>query len=164
MDRDGKNVTQITDAVGEEKFILPRMSPSGDKIIYYFKNVGLYELNYPNEKRGTMVSTLGGDSIIPEITPYFRNIKWSPNGEKAIIWEKKFSSTYNLYVYDKNSNPRISFFQSNARYAQWNGNDEVIFKYESKNTAMYRKNINSTISDDPILFYESPWAQLQPRQ
>ena len=164
MDRDGKNVTQITDAVGEEKFILPRMSPSGDKIIYYFKNVGLYELNYPNEKRGTMVSTLGGDSIIPEITPYFRNIKWSPNGEKAIIWEKKFSSTYNLYLYDKNSNPRISFFQSNARYAQWNGNDEVIFKYESKNTAMYRKNINSTISDDPILFYESPWAQLQPRQ
>ena len=111
-----------------------------------------------------MVSTLGGDSIIPEITPYFRNIKWSPNGEKAIIWEKKFSSTYNLYLYDKNSNPRISFFQSNARYAQWNGNDEVIFKYESKNTAMYRKNINSTISDDPILFYESPWAQLQPRQ
>ena len=164
MDRDGKNKTQITDAVGEEKFILPRMSPSGDKIIYYFKNVGLYELNYPNEKRGTMVSTLGGDSIIPEITSYFRNIKWSPNGEKAIIWEKKFNSTYNLYVYDKNSIPRIRFFQSNARYAQWNGNDEVIFKYESKKTAMYRKNINSSISVDPVLFYESPWVQLQPRQ
>ena len=106
MDRDGKNKTQITDAVGEEKFILPRMSPSGDKIIYYFKNVGLYELNYPNEKRGAMVSTLGGDSIIPEITSYFRNIKWSPNGEKAIIWEKKFNSTYNLYVYDKNKKIR----------------------------------------------------------
>ena len=37
MDRDGKNKTQITDAVGEEKFILPRMSPSGDKIILLFQ-------------------------------------------------------------------------------------------------------------------------------
>ena len=26
------------------------------------------------------------------------------------------------------------------------------------------KNINSSISVDPVLFYESPWVQLQPRQ
>ena len=163
MDRDGKNVVQITDAEEEEKFIMPRMSSSGDKIIYYFKNNGIYELNYPIEKRGSLVETQGGDSIIPEISSYFRNIRWSPDGDKAIMWEKKFVSTYNLYLYQKNTESKLKLFQSNARYAQWNGNDEIIFKYESSN-AMYRKNVNSAISDDPVLFYQSPWAQLQPRQ
>ena len=165
MDRDGKNITQITDAVGEEKFILPRMSPSGDKIIYYFKNVGLYELNYPNEKRGVMVSTLGGDSIIPEITSYFRNIKWSPNGEKAIIWEKKLTSTYYLYKYNKN-NSNLELFLEGARYARWNGDDEIFFKYESDSGKLYRKSISDDLSTSPIEVHPltTPWAQLQPRQ
>ncbi len=142
---------------------MPRMSSSEDKIIYYYKNKGMYELNYPAEKKGSIVETQGGDSIIPEISSFYRNIRWSPNGERAIIWEKKFDTTYNLYMYEKNSEIKLRLFQSNARYAHWNGNDEVIFKYESAN-AMYRKNANSIISDDPILFYQSPWAQLQPRQ
>ena len=163
MDRDGKNINQVTDADEEDKFIMPRMSSSEDKIIYYYKNKGMYELNYPAEKKGSIVETQGGDSIIPEISSFYRNIRWSPNGERAIIWEKKFDTTYNLYMYEKNSEIKLRLFQSNARYAHWNGNDEVIFKYESAN-AMYRKNANSIISDDPILFYQSPWAQLQPRQ
>ena len=163
MDRDGKNVVKITNAIGEEKFIMPRMSSDNEKIIYYQKNVGMRELNYPNEQRGSLITTLGGDPIIPEISAYFRNIQWSPNGEKALVWEKKFNSSYNLYIYNKNGTPKVRLFQSNARYARWNTNDEIIFKYESSN-AMYRKNANATISDDPVLLYQSPWAQLQPRQ
>lgn len=162
MDRDGKNPTQISDATKEEKFIMPRMSSSEDKIIYYFKDIGMYELSYPLEKRGSLVETEGGASIKPEISSYFRNIRWSPNGQMAIVWEKDI--IYNLYLYEKNASTKLRFFQSNARYAQWNGNDEVIFKYESSDGMMYRKNVNSSISDDPILFYEKEWVQLQPRQ
>ena len=47
------------------------------------------------------MQTDGGDPIFPHATPYFRNIRWSPNGEYAIITEKKFNSTYNLYLYKK---------------------------------------------------------------
>ena len=58
MDLDGKNVSKISNAINEEKFIMPRMSPTGDKIIYLFKNVGLYEIDYPTEERGQLVLSL----------------------------------------------------------------------------------------------------------
>ena len=160
MDLDGKNVVQISDAVDEEKFIMPRMSPSGDKIIYLNKQLGMYELNFPTEKRGFLVQTEGGDPVYPEITPFFRNVRWSPNGEHAVITEKKFNSTYNIYLYSKAGNPKLRLFQSGARYAQWNGNEEIIFKYESS-TGFYRKRINTIFSDDPVLLHDSPWVQLQ---
>lgn len=163
MDLDGKNASQISDATDEEKFIMPRMSSSGDKIIYLKKNDGLYEINYPAEKRGVLVTTSGGDSITPELSPFYRNIRWSPNGNMAILWEKKFNSTYNLYLYEKDKSPRLRLFQAGARYANWNGNDEIIFKYESS-SGMYRKKINTVFADDPELLYDAPWAQLQPRQ
>ena len=160
MDLDGKNVVQISDAVDEEKFIMPRMSPSGDKIIYLNKQLGMYELNFPTEKRGFLVQTEGGDPVYPEITPFFRNVRWSPNGEHAVITEKKFNSSYNIYLYSKAGNPKLRLFQSGARYAQWNGNEEIIFKYESS-TGFYRKRINTIFSDDPVLLHDSPWVQLQ---
>ena len=163
MDLDGKNVVQVSDAVDEEKFVMPRLSPAGDQIIYLNKQKGMYELDFPLEKRGSLVQTDGGDPIFPHATPYFRNIRWSPNGEYAIITEKKFNSTYNLYLYKKEGNPKLRLFQSGARYAQWNGNEEIIFKYESS-SGFYRKTIDSIFSDDPILLYDSPWVQLQPRQ
>ena len=163
MDLDGKNVSKISNAINEEKFIMPRMSPTGDKIIYFFKNVGLYEIDYPTEERGQLVSTSGGDSIIPELSPFFRNIRWSSDGNKAILWEKKFNSTYNLYLYEKDKTPKLRLFQAGARYATWNGNEEIIFKYESS-SGMYRKNINMVSTDDPELLHDAPWVQLQPRQ
>ena len=142
---------------------MPRMSPAGDKIIYLFKNTGLYEIDYPSEERGRLVSTSGGDSIIPELSPFFRNIRWSSDGNKAILWEKKFNSTYNLYLYEKDKTPKLRLFQAGARYATWNGNEEIIFKYESS-SGMYQKNINSVSTDDPVLLHDAPWVQLQPRQ
>ena len=169
MDRDGKNVEQISDADEEEKFIMPRMSPNEYKIIYLFKGKGIYELNYPNEKRGRLLSINGGESVIPETTLYFRNITWSPNGEYAVFWEKKFTSTYYLYKYNKN-NSNLELFQEGARYARWNGNDEILFKYESDSGKLYRKNISADLSTPPIevhqirLYATAPWAQLQPRQ
>ena len=163
MDLDGKNASQISDATDEEKFIMPRMSPSGDKIIYLKKNDGLYEINYPTEKRGDLVATSGGDSIIPELSPFYRNIRWSPDGSMAILWEKKFNNTYNLYLYEKDKSPRLRLFQAGARYANWNGNDEIVFKYESS-SGMYRKKINTVFTDDPQLLHDAPWVQLQPRQ
>ena len=163
MDLDGKNVSKISNAINEEKFIMPRMSPTGDKIIYLFKNVGLYEIDYPAEERGQLVSTSGGDSIIPELSPFFRNIRWSSDGNKAILWEKRFNSTYNLYLYEKDKTPKLRLFQAGARYAAWNGNEEIIFKYESS-SGMYRKNINMVSTDDPELLHDAPWVQLQPRQ
>ena len=33
---------------------------------------------------------------------YFRNIRWSPDGTKAIFWTK--DADYNLYIYDLNAN------------------------------------------------------------
>ena len=38
----------------------------------------------------------------------------------------------------------------------------VLFPYESTN-AMYKKAITDDSGTDPILFYDVPWAQLQPR-
>ena len=165
MDRDGKNVQQISDATGEEKFIMPRMSPTEDKIIYLFKNKGMYELDYPNDKRGELLSINGGESVVPENSLYFRNVRWSPNGENAIFWEKKFTTTYNLYKYNKN-NSNLELFQEGARYARWNGDDEILFKYESDSGKLYRKNISSdlTISPTEVHPLTTPWAQLQQRQ
>ena len=148
---------------------MPRMSPNEDKIIYLFKSKGIYELNYPNEKRGRLVTISGGESVNPETTLYFRNIIWSPNGEHAVFWEKKFTSTYYLYKYSKN-NSNLELFQEGARYARWNGNDDILFKYESDSGKLYRKNISADLSTPPIevhqirLYATAPWAQLQPRQ
>ena len=81
----------------------------------------------------------------------------------AILWEKKFNNTYNLYLYEKDKSPRLRLFQAGARYANWNGNDEIVFKYESS-SGMYRKKINTVFTDDPQLLHDAPWVQLQPRQ
>ena len=103
-----------------------------------------------------------------EKSVYFRNIRWSPDGIKAIFWTKDVE--YNLYIYNSILNPSIvKLLQPGARYADWISNDEVIFRFENANT-MYSKNINEPPLSSPIFLikenhpaYNSPWAQLQPR-
>ena len=99
---------------------------------------------------------------MPETSSKFRNIRWSPDGKKAILWSKE-NGAYFLYIYDGNTSPPLKLLQSGGRYANWISNDMVLFRYESTN-AMYKKAITDDSGTDPVLFYDVPWAQLQPRQ
>ncbi len=166
MDLDGKNVIQVSDAPNLEKFTMPRMSSDGDEILYVKENDGLYLLKYPNESVGTIVLDVT-DKVIPEISQFYRNIRWSPDGDKAILWEKE-GSVYNLYLYESG---QLRLLQTGGRYADWVSNDEVMFRHEPSN-AMLRKKISLLSGDDPSPLindstnpsYGLPWMQLQPRQ
>ena len=64
----------------------------------------------------------------------------------------------------------VKLLQPGARYADWVENDIVQFRLENAD-AMFIKNINDAPTTSPILLidnghpaYNSPWAQLQPRQ
>ena len=166
MDLDGKNVVQISDAPELEKFTMPRMSPNNDEILYVKENDGVYLLKYPNEKVGTIVLDVT-DKVIPETSQFYRNIRWSPDGDKAILWEK-VGSVYNLYLYESG---QLRLLQIGGRYADWISNEEVMFRHEPSN-AMLRKKISLLSGDDPSPLindtshpsYGLPWMQLQPRQ
>ena len=52
------------------------------------------------------MQTDGGDPIFPHATPYFRNIRWSPNGEYAIITEKN-STLLIIYIFIKKRKSKV---------------------------------------------------------
>ncbi|MDP6500864.1 MAG: hypothetical protein QF743_09185 [Candidatus Marinimicrobia bacterium] len=165
MDLDGKNVKQISKAQNVDKFIMPRMSPDGTKILYVQEGDGLYIMNYPTDTLGVPVTKSGGQKIIPESSKYFRNIRWSSDSEKAILWAKE-NNSYFLYVFQVGGSPELTLFQTGARYASWlygTSTDTVIFRSETSD-AMYKKAVSASSAAEPILFYNGPWAQLQPRQ
>ena len=162
MDLDGLNITQVTTAPNVDKFIMPRLNPAGNKMLYVKEEDGLYILDFPTQSIGTAVLKSGNVKVVPESNSKFRNIRWSPDGDKAVLWSKE-NGTYFLYIYDNSASPPLKLLQSGGRYGDWISNDTVLFQYESTD-AMYKKAITEDSGADPILFYEAPWAQLQPRQ
>jgi len=162
MDLDGLNITQVTTAPNVDKFIMPRLNPAGNKMLYVKEEDGLYILDFPTQSIGTAVLKSGNVKVVPESNTKFRNIRWSPDGDKAVLWSKE-NGTYFLYIYDNSASPPLKLLQSGGRYGDWISNDTVLFRYESTD-AMYKKAITEDSGADPILFYEAPWAQLQPRQ
>lgn len=162
MDLDGLNITQITTAPNVDKFIMPRLNPAENKMLYVKEEDGLYILDFPTQSIGTAVLKSGNVKVVPESNSKFRNIRWSPDGDKAVLWSKE-NGTYFLYIYDNSASPPLKLLQSGGRYGDWISNDTVLFRYESSD-AMYKKAITEDSGADPILFYDAPWAQLQPRQ
>ena len=165
MDLDGKNVKQITNAQNIEKFILPRMSPDRAKILYALEGDGLYIMNYPGETVGVAVTKVDGQKIMPVTSQHFRNIRWSYDSQKAILWSFE-NSSYFIYLFTLNANPPLTLLQSGGRYADWINDtnaDTIIFRSESSD-AMYIKDVSESSSKEPTLLYNAPWAQLQPRQ
>ena len=165
MDFDGKNVIQVSQAQNFDKYIMPRMSPDGTKILYVIEGNGLYQMNYPGEISGNPVTKSNGEKIFPVVSQYFRNIRWSSDSQKAILWSYE-NGSYFLYVYVIGGTPELILLQAGARYADWlygTSTDTVVFRSESSN-AMYKKDISATSGAEPILLYNAPWAQIQPRQ
>ena len=122
---------------------MPRMSPLKDKILYVKENESLY-LSEIDQNRNVIsnikITIEGVDDVLPEQSKYFRNIRWSPDGTKAVFWTK--DADYNLYIYDLNVNPAVvKLLQPGARYADWVENDKVQFRLENAD-AMFIKNIN----------------------
>ncbi|MBL7010798.1 MAG: hypothetical protein ISR82_06215 [Candidatus Marinimicrobia bacterium] len=165
MDLDGKNVKQITIAQNVDKFIMPRMSPDNSKILYVLEADGLYIMNYPGDTLGVEVTKEDGQKIIPVTSQYFRNIRWSHNGEKAILWSFE-NNSYFLYLFTLGGTPELTLLQSGGRYADWINDanaDTVIFRSETSD-AMFIKDVSASSDKEPTIFYNAPWAQLQPRQ
>jgi len=163
MDLDGKNVIQISRAPNVDKFIMPRMSPDKSKILYVKEGDGLYIMDYPGDTLGVAVTKNDGEKIIPVSSQYFRNIRWSPDSKKAVMWTKE-NNTYFLYVFHLGGSPELTLLQAGARFANWiEESDEVIFRSETSD-AMFSKKVTAPSGSEPTLFYNAPWAQLQPRQ
>ena len=166
MDLDGKNVKQITQAQNFDKFVMPRMSPDGKKILYVKEGDGLYILDYSlDETIGVPVTKSDGEKVVPENSEYFKNIRWSSDSKKAILWSNE-NDSYFLYVFELGKTPELTLLQTGGRYADWlygTNTDIIVFKSESSN-GMYTKAVNASSTADPILFFDGEWAQLQPRQ
>ena len=168
MDQSGNVLDRITNAQNIEKFIMPRMSPDGKKILFVKKDDGLYVMNTVNKiedqklEEGVAVTTVSTNAkVIPVESQYFRNIRWSPNSERAVFWEYK-NNSYFLYVFDRDMN-QARLLQAGARYSDWFDNSTVIFRSESSNK-MYKISVTALTIGTPELLYDAPWAQLQPRQ
>lgn len=167
MDLDGLNIIKITEAPDVDKFIMPRLNPAGNKMLYTKEDDGLYILNYPNQTVGIAVLKEGNEKVVPESSKYFRNIRWSPDGSKAVIWSE-VNGTYFLYIFDNTLTPPLKLLHTGGRYGHWISNDTILFRSESSNgstskNAMYTKSITAEPGDSPVLFYDAPWAQPQPR-
>jgi hypothetical protein len=166
MDLDGKNVKQITQAQNFDKFVMPRMSPDGKKILYVKEGDGLYILDYSlDETIGVPVTKSDGEKVVPENSEYFNNIRWSSDSKKAILWSNE-NNSYFLYVFELDKSPKLRLLQPGGRYADWlygTNTDIIVFKSESSN-GMYTKSVKASSTSDPILFFDGEWAQLQPRQ
>jgi len=167
MDQSGNVLDRITNAQNIEKFIMPRMSPDGKKILFVKKDDGLYVMNTVNKiedqklEEGVAVTTVSTNAkVIPVESQYFRNIRWSPNSERAVFWEYK-NNSYFLYVFDRDMN-QARLLQAGARYSDWFDNSTVIFRSESSNK-MYKISVTALTIGTPELLYDAPWAQLQPR-
>jgi len=174
---DGKNVDTLllepsNKSLKGVRYIMPRMSPLRDKVLYVKENESLYLLELDQNRNvisSNIIKIEGVDNVLPEQSKYFRNIRWSPDGSKAIFWTK--DADYNLYIYDLNANASIvKLLQPGARYAEWIENDKVLFRLENAD-AMFVKSINEAPTASPSILindghpaYNAPWAQLQPRQ
>jgi hypothetical protein len=148
------------------------MSPLKDKILYVNEDESLYVLELDANRNivsNNILKIEGIDNVLPEESKYFRNIRWSPGGTKAVFWTKE--ADYNLYIYDSINTPSIvKLLQPGARYADWITENKVLFRFENVET-MFTKNINEppTASPMPLInekhpAFKAPWAQLQPRQ
>ncbi len=160
MDPFGNLVKQLTKAINGERLLMPRMSPDGEKILYYKEDDGLYVMN-PSDEVGVPVTTTSSNvKVLPENNKYFRNISWAPNSERAVFWTYK-NNTYFLYLFER-SIGKARLLQSGARFGSWYDNSTVTYRSESANK-MYMINVTSNTIGDPILIHDSPWADLQPR-
>ena len=175
---DGNNVKTIlftnpaNKSLKGARYLMPRMSPLKDKILYVNEDESLYVLELDANRNivsNNILKIEGIDNVLPEESKYFRNIRWSPGGTKAVFWTK--DADYNLYIYDSINTPSIvKLLQPGARYADWITEDKVLFRFENVET-MFTKNINEppTASPMPLInenhpAFKAPWAQLQPRQ
>tara|TARA_Y100000741_G_scaffold262055_1_gene202691 strand:+ start:233 stop:2284 length:2052 start_codon:yes stop_codon:yes gene_type:complete len=158
------------------RYTMPRMSPLKDKILYVKENDSLYLLEIDQNRNIISNNIIKNEDevIVPEKSKYFRNLRWSPDGTKAIFWAKK-KSVYNLYIYDSSINSsEARLLQAGARYGDWIENDKVLFHMDDGvEEFMFTKNISDEpatsatklINDDhPAAKAKVPWAQLQPRQ
>ena len=167
MDQSGNVLDRITNAQNIEKFIMPRMSPDGKKILFVKKDDGLYVMNTVDKiedqklEKGVAVTTVSSNAkVLPVVSQYFRNIHWSPNSERAVFWEYK-NNSYFLYLFERGTN-QARILQAGARYADWFDNSTVIFRSESSNK-MYKISVTASLIGEPVLLDTAPWAQLQPR-
>jgi len=161
MDEFGNLVKQLTKAANGDRLIMPRMSPDGAKILYYKENDGLYVMN-PNDQEGVAVTTTSSNvKVLPENSKYFRNITWAPNSERAVFWTYN-NNSYFSYVFER-STGKARLLQSGARFASWYDNNTITYRSESANK-MFMINVTSNSIGDPVLIYDSPWVDLQPRQ
>ena len=161
MDEFGNLVKQLTKAANGDRLIMPRMSPDGAKILYYKEDDGLYVMN-PSDEEGVAVTTNSSNvKVLPENSKYFRNITWAPNSERAVFWTYN-NNSYFSYVFER-STGKARLLQSGARFASWYDNNTITYRSESANK-MFIINVTSNSIGDPVLVYDSPWVDLQPRQ
>ena len=161
MDEFGNLVKQLTKAANGDRLIMPRMSPDGAKILYYKEDDGLYVMN-PSDEEGVAVTTNSSNvKVLPENSKYFRNITWAPNSERAVFWTYN-NNSYFSYVFER-STGKARLLQSGARFASWYDNNTITYRSESANK-MFMINVTSNSIGDPVLVYDSPWVDLQPRQ
>ncbi len=161
MDEFGNLVKQLTKAANGDRLIMPRMSPDGAKILYYKEDDGLYVMN-PSDEEGVAVTTNSSNvKVLPENSKYFRNITWAPNSERAVFWTYN-NNSYFSYVFER-STGKARLLQSGARFASWYDNNTITYRSESANK-MFMINVTSNFIGDPVLVYDSPWVDLQPRQ
>jgi len=114
---------------------------------------------------GVAVTKADGQKIMPVTSQYFRNMRWSFDSQKAILWSFE-NNSYFLYLFTLNANPSLTLLQSGGRYADWINDtnaDTVIFRSESSD-AIFIKDVSESSSTEPTLLHNAPWAQLQPRQ
>ena len=160
MDAFGNQAKQLTKASNGERLLMPRMSPDGEKILYYREDDGLYVMN-PGDAAGVAVTTASSNvKVLPEHGTYFKNIAWAPNSERAVFWEKK-DGVYFLFIFER-STGKARQLKSGARFGSWYGNDFVTYRSESAKK-YFMIEVTSNTFGEPIGIDESPWVSLQPR-
>jgi len=157
MNEDGNNIVQITAAVNFEKFTSGRLSPDGTKLLYVLEGSGMFWADLPasgqfiNNNNGNLIE----NTILPETSQYFKNLRWSPDGEQVLYWYEE-----QIYVFKADGSAPV--FIEPGHFSGWNDqSDKIIFQTTDNDGQMFIMNSDGT---GIISLFNGPWAQLQPRQ
>ncbi|MEE8437725.1 MAG: hypothetical protein V3S22_05240, partial [Candidatus Neomarinimicrobiota bacterium] len=149
------NIIQITAAVNFEKFTSGRLSPDGSKLLYVLEEDSLYWSDFPPIEKINNHNGHNITGILPDPSPYFKNLRWSPDGARILFWKDE-----QIYTFFEGSTNAA--FSEPGLYADWSKEgDKIIFQTSDNGGRMYI--MNSDASNVESL-YTGPWAQVQPRQ
>lgn len=149
LDSNGSIAAVIKEATDFNKYINPRLSPDGSKLVYVLVGTGMYL----SDKDGNNESFV--TDFIPDESWYFKNLRWSPNSTQILFWKDNKIYTFTAEL---PFTGQVEFVHHGIN-ARWSADGNAIIFFNDGEWL-----IMDLGSGNVTTYYSGGWAQIQPRQ